>query len=312
MNNTHRLRAATVLGRILLLLLLLALTDVALAIEGRAGGCGCYCGKMLPPPCSDSACKAACGYQEPGSGGGYAVPSYDYEAERRRQEAEAAERRRAEEERRKQEEAKRRAEFIRARDEAAKMLKGSSDTGGYQLKGASGTDSHGLKGAGTTGGEHLKSVERHSRTAAMLEKEASSEEARMGFDTPGKHAGTLVYPKISGKKPVTPSALAAKVPAAAQKDPEVLNALAWYEQLDKLKAETKQKITAVQQQQNNGTRDKAALSAHIQTLTNQLNDAEKQQAQTEQAVKKRVKNLGLDWNEAAAPAASGKLPGAKK
>jgi len=29
--------------------------------------CGCYCGKVLPPPCSDEACKQACGWQEGGS-----------------------------------------------------------------------------------------------------------------------------------------------------------------------------------------------------------------------------------------------------
>ncbi len=28
-------------------------------------GCGCYCGAVLPPPCSDDACKRACGWSEP-------------------------------------------------------------------------------------------------------------------------------------------------------------------------------------------------------------------------------------------------------
>jgi hypothetical protein len=31
-------------------------------------GCGCYCGKVIPPPCSDDACKQACGWS--GSAGG--------------------------------------------------------------------------------------------------------------------------------------------------------------------------------------------------------------------------------------------------
>lgn len=30
--------------------------------QGRAVSCGCYCGKVLPPPCSDDACKSACGW----------------------------------------------------------------------------------------------------------------------------------------------------------------------------------------------------------------------------------------------------------
>lgn len=157
----------------------------------------------------------------------------------------------------------------------------------------------GLSGAESRVGRELKSVEQHSITAETLRKEASSTEARRGFDTPGKASGTLVLPQVSGKKPVASTTLAARVPAAARQDPEVKNALAWHEQLEKTKLETKQKIADAQQQQKAGTGDKTVLSAHIQTLTNQLKDTETQQAKTEQTLKKRVKDLGLTWNEAA-------------
>jgi hypothetical protein len=100
-------------------------------------------------------------------GGGYSAPSYDYEAARRAQEAAAAERRRlqaeadriererlAAEQRKKEKE----AAFIRDRDAASKMLKGSSGSAMSQLKGLAGTDSSGLKGSGFDQGSQLKSA----------------------------------------------------------------------------------------------------------------------------------------------------------
>lgn len=68
------------MGALMLIVILLPV----IAFAGSAP-CGCYCNKWLPPPCSDSACKAACGYKEPG-GGGYTAPPIDYEAERQQQE----------------------------------------------------------------------------------------------------------------------------------------------------------------------------------------------------------------------------------
>lgn len=50
----------------------LSLADVA--------GCGCYCGAVLPPPCSDDACKRACGWSEPSP-----PPAYDPVAERHKE-----------------------------------------------------------------------------------------------------------------------------------------------------------------------------------------------------------------------------------
>lgn len=44
-------------------------SSLALAqVPGKAVSCGCYCGVMIPPPCSDEACKKACGWKG-GSGG---------------------------------------------------------------------------------------------------------------------------------------------------------------------------------------------------------------------------------------------------
>jgi hypothetical protein len=104
-------------------------------------------------------------------GGGYSAPSYDYGAAQRAQEAAeaaaAAERQRQQEETARLERERLAAEqrkkekdaaFIRDRDAAASMLKGSSGSAMSQLKGLSGTDSSGLKGSGFDQGGQLKSA----------------------------------------------------------------------------------------------------------------------------------------------------------
>src|SRR5262245_60715335 len=48
-------------------MLLMVLAGLGLSAVAWAGpvSCGCYCGVQVPPPCSDDACKSACGWQEP-------------------------------------------------------------------------------------------------------------------------------------------------------------------------------------------------------------------------------------------------------
>lgn len=43
----------------------LILLMAGLTAAQKVVGCGCYCGKVIPPPCSDNACKAACGWRDP-------------------------------------------------------------------------------------------------------------------------------------------------------------------------------------------------------------------------------------------------------
>jgi hypothetical protein len=55
---------------------LVSVPEIAFAQGGKAVSCTCYCGRVLSPPCSDNACKQACGW----SGGGspaVSVPTYD-------------------------------------------------------------------------------------------------------------------------------------------------------------------------------------------------------------------------------------------
>lgn len=44
--------------------------DCSPVLAQRAVGCGCYCGITLPPPCSEDACKRACGWKGSPSGSG--------------------------------------------------------------------------------------------------------------------------------------------------------------------------------------------------------------------------------------------------
>lgn len=298
MNSTHpfTLRAA------LWIALSVECFSPALAMADVVGRC------VPSPPCY---CDPECYRCGPG-GCGSPGPTIDHEAEvaerqrkaeeeRRRQEAEAAERQHKAEE-----------EFRRERDAAAGMLKGSLVDGTPELKGLAGSDSHGLKSVESRVGRQLKSVEGDSHEATLLDdKEAASKKARGGFDNTGGDHGALVIPGISGKKPATPSALAKKIDPRALQDPQIQKSLAWYEQLEKVKTETLQKLAEVQQQKKSGTGDKAVLAAHEQSLNNQIKDTEVQQVKTEQDTKKRVKNLGLEWNEAGT-ATAGDKSGARK
>jgi hypothetical protein len=153
--------------RLLLLTILLGLAAAMFSSPAMAQSvakCGCYCGKVLDPPCSENACKQACGYRAPG-GSASAQPSASYdngaaaaaaEAERQRQEAERQRQeealRRQEEERlqREAEERKRQQEeFERSKQQALRDMKGISDELG--LKDVEDGDNFGLKGLGDTG-----------------------------------------------------------------------------------------------------------------------------------------------------------------
>lgn len=268
--------------------------------SAMAGSRDMGCSPTVANPCPGGSTNGGSG------GGGYSAPSYDYEAARRAQEA-AAERQRQQEEadriereRLAEEKRQKDAAFIRDRDAAANTLKGSSSTNTTQLKGLSGTDNYGLKGSGTDAGAQLKSVERHSRDAQSQGKDTDKETARMGFDTPGRASGNLVYPDKK-KQQIPPSALDRRVPAAAQKDPQVQQSLAWYRKLDNLKAETTQKIAAIKEQQKKGTGDAAVLTAQLGALTNQSKQIDNDQAKVTETVKKQVKNLGFDLIESPAP-----------
>ncbi len=124
----------------------------------RSKPCGCYCNIWLPAPCSDNACKAACGWVEPSSGGGASyssVPPIDYEAQRRAEEESRRQQEEAERQERERVQARKQREFETQRNEAAKSLKGQAaaspagNTPAFGLKGVAPQDA-GLRAPSTT------------------------------------------------------------------------------------------------------------------------------------------------------------------
>ena len=97
--------------------------------------CGCYCGKVTDPPCSDEKCKQVCGWKGPS--GGQSSPYIDLELERQRQlelerqrlEAERQRQQEIEDQRQREEaEARgRQADFERAKEDALRSMKGIAE-----------------------------------------------------------------------------------------------------------------------------------------------------------------------------------------
>ena len=244
----------------------------------------CACPGRHKPLGNNRTCEDAC-Y------GTRSAPSRNYEAERRAQEAaaEAERQRQAEAERiereRLAEEKRKNDEFIRNRDATANTLKGSSGTSTSQLKGLSSTDNSGLKGSRTDAGAQLKSVERHSRDAQSQRKDTAREAARMGFDTPGRASGNLVFSDKNKYRQIPPSALDKRVPEAAKKDPQIQQSLAWYRKLDAQKAEKEKMIAEIKDQKK--TSKDPLLDVKIATLANDVKRLTDDQAKTTETVKNR-------------------------
>lgn len=134
--------------------------------------------------------------------------------------------------------------------------------------------------------------------------EARGEQARQGFDKAGALMGSKPVTGGDlgvGRNPTFTSALAAQVPDSAKHDPIIAQALAWYQKLDKQKAETAHKLSAVREQLKQATGDTAVLAAQVGTLTNHIKQIETDQTKATNAAKGQVVNLGLQWNEIAAP-----------
>jgi tetratricopeptide (TPR) repeat protein len=157
-------------------------------------GCNCSCGVFLRPPCGEDACRRACGggdvQQAPS-----ARPSYDYEAERQRQETAERQRieieqqrmeeerqreRAAEAERQRREEAakRRQAEFERNKQEALRSMKGIAE-GELGLKGSNAGEL-GLKDMGGNGAKGFGLKDAPASATAAKPKKAECEWGDMG------------------------------------------------------------------------------------------------------------------------------------
>ena len=101
-------------------------------LSAGTAGCGCYCGKTLPPPCSDEACKTACGWTAPA-----VIPAADAsgeEEEAAREKERRENQRRLEKKAREEKKRKEAEEFLRNKEDAVKGLK-DADFAKPDLKG---------------------------------------------------------------------------------------------------------------------------------------------------------------------------------
>jgi hypothetical protein len=236
----------------------------------EAALCKCYCGARTSPPCSDNACKRACGWQEPSSsGGGSSAPAYDYEAERQRQEAERqrqleTERKRQreiEEQRKREEEAakRRQEEFERSKQDALNSMKGISESE-LGIKDASSSGDLGLKEIGDTGkgGLGLKGID----------KNKAVEEAKSNLYNTQQGTAGAVFDTKGAKAPV--SSQPVQMSERVRKDPRMIKAHKKLADLQKKRQKLDEQRTNLAKERNN-TKDPEKMKQ----LTKELDKVEK-------------------------------------
>lgn len=140
-------------------------------------------------------------------------------------------------------------------------------------------------------GTQLKSVHGHSLAAGAV---GDKDEAGLGFDTAGVNNGTLVF---GGSSAGGPSIVFDRLPENAQNDSEVLQSVAYFQKLETLKLEAAQKMESLKAEQKTGKGDAVILSAKLETLANEIKLQESEQIKAKAAVKKRVVDLGFEWDE---------------
>ena len=143
--------------------------------------------------------------------------------------------------------------------------------------------------------------------AAGLSNATSKVQSGYGFDTPPIAPPTPI--SINKGVPQTPGSveLAAHIPAAAQKDPAIQNAiqnsLAYYGNLDGKKIDAQNRLNDIQQQIKNGTGDAQYLARQQQMLQTNLNQYNAAESTTKSQINDILvkNNYKVDWDEEPAP-----------
>lgn len=164
--------------------------SAVLAVDGVIDGCGCYCGKTVPSPCTEQDCIEAC----EGRGSGDLQPQDDQrlweqrQDELIRQQRDLERQREAEARRRVADEKRRQEEFEDKKVESLQSLKGVSSAGGGGIKdittqGGGNTPSFGLKGvdAKDAGLRSTAGPGRHSVEGAWRQLQCSEYIAQAGL-----------------------------------------------------------------------------------------------------------------------------------
>jgi len=152
--------------------------------------------------------------------------------------------------------------------------------------------------------EQLSSAAKSGQDAKKAGKiEEAKDVAGCGFDgAPCRAPDPIDFPKSTGQMPGTME-LASHIPddTKAKDDPAIQNSLAWFDKLEKRKAETQMKIVDIQKQIDSGAGDPAVLKAKKSTLDNELNQDTASQVKAKDQIKRRLADLSLQWNESPSP-----------
>jgi tetratricopeptide (TPR) repeat protein len=143
--------------------------------------------------------------------------------------------------------------------------------------------------------------------AAGLSNAPSKVQSDYGFDTPPVALPTPIA--INKGVPQTPGAveLAAHIPAAAQRDPAIQNAiqnsLAYYGNLDGKKIDTQNRLNDIQQQIKSGSGDAQYLARQQQMLETNLNQYNAAESTTKSQINDILvqNSYKVNWDEAPAP-----------
>jgi tetratricopeptide (TPR) repeat protein len=123
------------------------------------------------------------------------------------------------------------------------------------------------------------------------------------FDTKGeKIAASPIDLRGMGKAPAVVKLLS-HIPQndKVKNDPVIKTSVDWYSKLENDKADRQQKIAEVQQQIDNKQGDPSILKMEQTQLTNDLQILQQNQQKAEDAIKKQLKNLSVQWIDEPAP-----------
>ncbi len=144
----------------------------------------------------------------------------------------------------------------------------------------------------------LSSASKSSKDAAAAETmERVKDLSNCQFDKDACRTPDAI--EIARPAEQTPGAmeLASHLPAEALKNQEIQNSLAWYDKLEKGKAEGAREIAGIQKQIDGGNGDAAVLNARKAAVENSIQQMQVDQGRAKEQIKKRLLDLHHPWIE---------------
>jgi hypothetical protein len=151
---------------------------------------------------------------------------------------------------------------------------------------------------GDPGAELLRAA-RISQGAAETGGLEARDAARRGFDVPEPFQGGLMFPDKSKYQQIPPSWLERQVPEALRADPDIHKAIVESRSLEGARAEKKMLVARLEKQIAES--HDLLLAAKLATVENDVKRMGAEQATAKAAMKAKVLDKGLEWQEEEAP-----------